>query len=199
MYGSHSLKPNLADYIAILPASEGSKPSKQPPQISCTPYPPAPAGHVTLTRSVVLTVCGWSNTQFSYWARRAEAISVLASRDQRLNAGRALEEKLHLLGVTCLSAFSARDACTDAPSTVDECVSVTGKGLDAIIEKVKKRSGASQFLRGRHSILDAFGTASNEGVETHVQRRPAPGYMPTFQAEMYVHERPDQADRTRSE
>ena len=34
----------------------------------------------------------------------------------------------------------------------------TGKGLDGAIADVKKRTGASQFLRGRQSSLDAFGS-----------------------------------------
>jgi hypothetical protein len=33
---------------------------------------------------------------------------------------------------------------------------VTGKGLDGIVEEVKKRTGASQFIRGKHSSLDPF-------------------------------------------
>lgn len=32
-----------------------------------------------------------------------------------------------------------------------------GKGLDTIIDEVKKRSGASQFIRGKHASLDPFG------------------------------------------
>ena len=33
---------------------------------------------------------------------------------------------------------------------------ITGKGLDAIVEEVKVRTGASPFIRGKHSCLDSF-------------------------------------------
>ena len=33
---------------------------------------------------------------------------------------------------------------------------ITGKGLDAIVEEVKVRTGASPFIRGKHSCLDPF-------------------------------------------
>jgi hypothetical protein len=33
---------------------------------------------------------------------------------------------------------------------------ITGKGLDAIVEEVKARTGASPFIRGKHSCLDPF-------------------------------------------
>lgn len=70
---------------------------------------------------------------------------------------------------------------------------VTGKGLDVIIDEVKKRTGLSPFLRGKHSSLDPFGTVSVEGDDDG--SRPAV-YMPTFQAEKYVHEVPAEADPT---
>ncbi|KAF8758755.1 hypothetical protein RHS01_02761 [Rhizoctonia solani] len=110
------------------------------------PYNDAPSGSVTLTRNTVLALSGWSNTQFSYWARRAEAVSVLASHDDRLRAvACALERRLH------------PNKYTDSPIEEDH---VTGKGLDAIVDDVKKRTGASQFLRGKHSSLDPFSTVS---------------------------------------
>ncbi|KAG8764196.1 hypothetical protein FRC11_000050 [Ceratobasidium sp. 423] len=110
------------------------------------PYSDAPSGSVTLTRNTVLALSGWSNTQFSYWARRAEAVSVLASHDDRLRAvASALERRLH------------PNKFPDSPIEEEH---VTGKGLDAIVDDVKKRTGASQFLRGKHSSLDPFSTVS---------------------------------------
>jgi len=111
------------------------------------PYAASPTGSVTLTRNTVLALSGWSNTQFSYWARRAEAVSVLAVHDERLRAvANALERRLH------------PNAHIGEPDIEEE--SVTGKGLDAIVDDVKKRTGASQFLRGKHSSLDPFSTVS---------------------------------------
>jgi hypothetical protein len=110
------------------------------------PYNASPTGSVTLTRNTVLALSGWSNTQFSYWARRAEAVSVLAAHDDRLRAvASALERRLH------------PNRFLDPPVEEEH---VTGKGLDAIVDDVKKRTGASQFLRGKHSSLDAFSTVS---------------------------------------
>ncbi|KAG8681195.1 hypothetical protein FRC09_017688, partial [Ceratobasidium sp. 395] len=111
------------------------------------PYSASPTGSVTLTRNTVLALSGWSNTQFSYWARRAEAVSVLAAHDERLRAvANALERRLH------------PEAHIGEPDVEEE--SVTGKGLDAIVDDVKKRTGASQFLRGKHSSLDPFSSIS---------------------------------------
>ncbi|GJJ12155.1 hypothetical protein Clacol_006396 [Clathrus columnatus] len=134
-------------------------------------YHAAPSGQVTLTRSTVLALSGWSNTQFSYWARRAEAVSVLGEYDSRLHAvGIALERRL-------------RGDNTIPPNS--EAYSVTGKGLDAIIDEVKKRTGKSQFLRGKHSSLDPYGTTA---TETDQPMYPAPLFaMPTFQADYYNH------------
>ena len=64
---------------------------------------------------------------------------------------------------------------------------VTGKGLDVIIDEVKKRTGVSPFLRGKHSSLDPFGTANVE-ADGEASSGKAVVYMPTFQAEKYVHE-----------
>ncbi|KAG9103859.1 hypothetical protein FRC06_007537 [Ceratobasidium sp. 370] len=111
------------------------------------PYSASPTGSVTLTRNTVLALSGWSNTQFSYWARRAEAVSVLAAHDERLRAvANALERRLH------------PNAHVGELDIEEE--SVTGKGLDAIVDDVKRRTGASQFLRGKHSSLDPFSTVS---------------------------------------
>lgn len=140
------------------------------------PYPRAPSGQVTLTRSTVLLLSGWSNTQFSYWARRAEAVSVLAEHDPRLRAvGAALERRLR-------DPHSAEYESDER----DEGASVTGKGLDAIVDEVKKRTGKSQFLRGKHSSLDPYGTAAADLEPEHVPA-PAQYAMPTFQAERYDH------------
>jgi hypothetical protein len=63
-----------------------------------------------------------------------------------------------------------------------------GKGLDIIINEAKKRTGASQFLRGKHSSLDPFGAIYKEdenGAEVS-----APMFAPTFQAVEYSHSVP---------
>lgn len=70
---------------------------------------------------------------------------------------------------------------------------VTGKGLDVIIDEVKKRTGVSPFLRGKHSSLDPFGTVSVDADAENGGRK-AVVYMPTFQAEKYVHEVPVEVD-----
>lgn len=159
----------------------------------------APSGEVTLTRSTVLSLSGWSNTQFSYWARRIEAVSVLAVHDDRLRAvSSVLERKLRgELGADLSSDPSDEDR-SDTPASAsssfsgqegDYAQSVTGKGLDNIIDEVKKRTGASQFLRGKHSSLDPFG-AINIEVTGGGLEAPAPVYMPTFQATEYTHSLP---------
>jgi len=128
---------------------------------------------------------GWSNTQFSYWARRAEGISVLAAHDERLHAvAVALQRRINAGGVL----LDGTDE-TEIYST-EGCPNVTGKGLDIIIEDVKKRTGLSPFLRGKHSSLDPFGSANSDrdagpGPPTGVPA--APIYMPTFQAMEYSH------------
>lgn len=151
-----------------------------------------------MTRATVLALSGWSNTQFSYWARRIEAVSVLASCDDRLRAVRnALEQRLKDVSII--------DNNSPNPDTVDKSSSeadasssslfpayayvqnVTGKGLDNVIDGVKKRSGANQFLRGKRSSLDPFGTNSTESDRVTYTERSAPIYMPTFQARPYVH------------
>ncbi|PVF95634.1 hypothetical protein CPB86DRAFT_787871 [Serendipita vermifera] len=105
-------------------------------------FPKAPSGRVTLSRSTVLALSGWSNTQFSYWARRSEAIGVLAYHDRRLRM--------------VAHAFSNRLRGTKIRDEIAACDGVTGKGLDFIIEDVKERTGASPFIHGKHSSLDPF-------------------------------------------
>lgn len=172
-------------------------------------YEPAPSGQVTLSRTTVLTLSGWSNTQFSYWARRAEAISVLGMHDGRLRTvALALQRRLQsqgLLEVVDASAPSSSqqshhprvnfDASSREDLDPEEWVRtyVTGKGLDVIIDEVKKRTGVSPFLRGKHSSLDPFGTVSVD-AEADGNGRKAVVYMPTFQAEKYVHEVPAEVD-----
>lgn len=97
---------------------------------------------MTLSRSTVLALSGWSNTQFSYWARRSEAIGVLAYHDRRLRM--------------VAHAFSNRLRGTKIPDEVTATDGVTGKGLDTIIDEVKERTGASPFIHGKHSSLDPF-------------------------------------------
>ncbi|THG99179.1 hypothetical protein EW026_g3126 [Hermanssonia centrifuga] len=172
-------------------------------------FPPAPSGQVTLSRSTILSLSGWSNTQFSYWARRSEAISVLAVHDERLRTvATALERRLRTSGLSDSpsepsspsSSHSiqpsyeyggiSREMGVDAEDWVR--MYVTGKGLDVIIDEVKKRTGVSPFLRGKHSSLDPFGTANVEGEPESGKK--AVVYMPTFQAEKYVHEVPTEVD-----
>ncbi|KAG8824496.1 hypothetical protein FRB91_010248 [Serendipita sp. 411] len=102
----------------------------------------APSGRVTLSRSTVLALSGWSNTQFSYWARRSEAIGVLACHDHRLRM--------------VANAFSHRLNGAKILDEVAAVEGVTGKGLDIIIDEVKERTGASPFIHGKHSSLDPF-------------------------------------------
>ncbi|KAF8503372.1 hypothetical protein F5888DRAFT_1607090, partial [Russula emetica] len=161
-------------------------------------YPDCPAGHVTLTRAAVLALSGWSNTQFSYWARRAEAICVLAPHDKTLyQVAIALDRRLRPFVVaprydtsqdsaypspaSSLSSLSASPSSASPPPSFQDPPepNVTGKGLDALIDSVKRRTGASPFLRGKHASLDPFGTP---GGDRGVAPAAAPVYHPTFQA-----------------
>jgi hypothetical protein len=95
----------------------------------------------------VLALSGWSNTQFSYWARRSEAIGVLAYHDRKLKmVADALKNRLN--GTKIQDEIAATDG-------------VTGKGLDLIIDEVKERTGASPFIHGKHSSLDPFTVIDN--------------------------------------
>ena len=162
------------------------------------PYPDCPAGHVTLTRAAVLALSGWSNTQFSYWARRAEAICVLAPHDKTLyQVAVALDRRLRPLVAgprydgspdsAYPSPASSLSSLTRSPTSASPPPSfqdppepnVTGKGLDALIDAVKRRTGASPFLRGKHASLDPFGAP---GGDRGVAPAAAPVYHPTFQA-----------------
>jgi hypothetical protein len=149
------------------------------------PYPHSPSGSVTLTRSTILVLSGWSNTQFSYWTRRAEGISVLAAHDERLHAvAVALQKRINAGGVLLDGADEIEIYSTEG------CPNVTGKGLDIIIEEVKKRTGLSPFLRGKHSSLDPFGSTNSDkdaGPGPPHGVTAAPIYMPTFQAMEYSH------------
>jgi hypothetical protein len=156
----------------------------------------------------VLSLSGWSNTQFSYWARRAEAISVLGMHDGRLQTvATALQRRLQSSGLADVDAFASSSSqapharhfdgrhMLEEDADPEEWVRtyITGKGLDVIIDEVKKHTGVSPFLRGKHSSLDPFGTASVE-AEGEGSGRKAVVYMPTFQAEKYVHEVPAELD-----
>jgi len=162
-------------------------------------FPDCPAGHVTLTRAAVLALSGWSNTQFSYWARRAEAICVLAPHDKTLyEVAVALDRRLRPLVAAPRYDGSADSAYPSPASSLSSLTSsspssaspppsfheppepnVTGKGLDALIDAVKRRTGASPFLRGKHASLDPFGAP---GGDRGVAPAAAPVYHPTFQA-----------------
>lgn len=174
---------------------------------------------MTLSRTTVLSLSGWSNTQFAYWARRAEGISVLSPFDGRLRLVAAvLQRQLIQAGVSSLLTESSQEKSdgtnppspkTTPPGVINFAMSqhelpdevdgdpekwvktsVTGKGLDVMIDEVKKRCGVSPFLRGKHSSLDPFGAVvTDRDADGNITHREAPTiYMPTFQAEMYVHE-----------
>jgi len=163
------------------------------------PFPDCPAGHVTLTRAAVLALSGWSNTQFSYWARRAEAICVLAPHDKTLyEVAVALDRRLRPLvsaprydgspdsaypsPASSLSSLTSPSPTSASPPPTFQDPpepNVTGKGLDALIDAVKRRTGASPFLRGKHASLDPFGAP---GGDRGVAPAAAPVYHPTFQA-----------------
>lgn len=130
--------------------------------------------------------------------------------DQRLRTvATALQRRLRSSGLSDIFADPSSPSSSNSPhSTVDfdrlsrgvendpeEWVKlyITGKGLDVIIDDVKKRTGVSPFLRGKHSSLDPFGTVSVE-TDGPSGGRKAPVYMPTFQAEQYVHEVPAELD-----
>jgi hypothetical protein len=147
----------------------------------------------------VLALSGWSNTQFSYWARRAEAICVLAPHDKTLyQVAVALDRRLRPLvaaprydgsldsaypspASSLSSLTSSSPTSASPPPTFQDPPepSVTGKGLDALIDAVKRRTGASPFLRGKHASLDPFGAP---GGDRGAAPAAAPVYHPTFQA-----------------
>jgi hypothetical protein len=136
-------------------------------------YSRAPTGRVTLSRSTVLALSGWSNTQFSYWARRSEAIGVLAFHDRRLKSV-AIALHARLRGAKLTDEVGATEG-------------ITGKGLDAIVEEVKVRTGASPFIRGKHSCLDPFTITDVDpqaiiNASVHPWVGPQPGIAPDYQA-----------------
>jgi hypothetical protein len=158
------------------------------------PFLGSPNGQVTLTRSSVLALSGWSNTQFSYWARRVEGVSVLSEHDERLKSV-----------VTALERRLRGEVSADTDNAI---INTTGKGLDIIIDEVKKRTGKSQFLRGKHSSLDPFGSVNPFDLNlsmmpendfeadrcTEEMRTTAPPvYNSSFQAVAYLHEIPEGA------
>ena len=153
----------------------------------------APGGQVHITRTTVLALSGWSNTQFAYWARRSEAVSVLARHDHRLrDLACVLYQRLynrhlpadaftpsspgssHVPSSSSSSSSSSESSGSSLSGSPTQSLATfdaddperqlqvaklfTGKGLDGTIANVKKRTGASQFLRGRQSSLDAFGS-----------------------------------------
>lgn len=195
----------IQSHIALSIVHEECSHPYHPVKFMVHEFPQAPSGQVTLTRSTVLELSGWSNTQFSYWARRAEAVYVLATDDARLGA----------VSAALTVRLASLDPSVPHPSELDEnedgenLLHVTGKGIDAIVEEVKKRTGKSQFLRGKHSGLEPFGSV--EGVEnsyangsqrcdTIAEDPPAPQgrVMPTFQAEMYTHTPPSPSEASAS-
>lgn len=129
---------------------------------------------------------------------------MLAMHDSRLRTvATALQRRLHTSGLAEVDIDASTPSSSQSPQLrmnfdgqvreenldPEEWVRtyVTGKGLDVIIDEVKKRTGVSPFLRGKHSSLDPFGTVSVE-ADGEGGGRKAVVYMPTFQAEKYVHE-----------
>lgn len=136
---------------------------------------------------------------------------MLAPHDSRLRTvATALERRLQAAGLTEADAHPPSPSPSSSSHTAplpdaaeaqdmepEDWVRmyVTGKGLDVIIDDVKKRTGVSPFLRGKHSSLDPFGAAGGEdghgGGSSGASAKKAVVYMPTFQAEQYIHERPE--------
>ena len=168
-----------------------------------------------MTRASVLALCQWSNTQFAYWSRRSEAVSVLACHDSGLrDLFYVLFERLYQRPAppNAFATYSPATTSTSwSSSTASSCGSpspshskqlstsqtnqrdvdaveverrlrvaraFTGKGLDGVIADVKKRTGASQFLRGRQSSLDPFGAYLTTGAAAYDPNWPV--VMPSF-------------------
>ncbi|KAI0027688.1 hypothetical protein K488DRAFT_74346 [Vararia minispora EC-137] len=150
------------------------------------PFPRCAKGYVRLTRETVLALAGWSNTQFSYWMRRVEAIAVFSSHDA------TLRQMKHVL---LRLLYPEPGTGASPPPSPLEMPNITGKGLDALIDDIKRRTGASQFLRGKHASLDAFCAAEHAPAAAAA----ASPTFPTFHAQMYSHEQrvADQARRKR--
>lgn len=106
----------------------------------------APNGVVILTRFKVLALSGWSNTQFAYWARRSEAIAVLGSHN----------EQLAQLAVSLRRRLAAPLETLKGGLVGEQLLTLTGKGIDAIIIDIKDRTGISPFHKGKHSSLQPF-------------------------------------------
>jgi hypothetical protein len=63
---------------------------------------------------------------------------------------------------------------------------ITGKGLDTIIEEVKKHTGKSPFLRGKHCSLDPFGSPPDQEGRSDMVAV-AQVFNASFQAVAYTH------------
>lgn len=100
--------------------------------------------------------------------RRVEAISVFAAYDETF-----AELKQTLYGL--LYGGVSQHSPPASPG-------VTGKGIDALIDTVKRQTGLQPYVRGKHASLDAFCAA--ELGPTHAQ----PPAFATFQPQMYSHE-----------
>ena len=100
--------------------------------------------------------------------RRVEAISVFAPYDETF-----AELKQTLYGL--LYGGLSQNSPPASPG-------VTGKGIDALIDTVKRQTGMQPYVRGKHASLDAFCAA--ELGPAHTQ----PPAFATFQPHMYSHE-----------
>jgi hypothetical protein len=148
-------------------------------------YAGSPTGYVILTRTTILALSGWSNTQFSYWARRVEAVSVLEACDERIRAiASALKRHLFCNGSHHQPQLSSTSV--DPRPEKDLYLDITGKGLDTVIEEVKKQTGKSPFLRGRHCSLDPFGSPPDREGQSDIVAA-ARVFNASFQAVAYTH------------
>lgn len=162
-----------------------------------------------ITRASVLALCQWSNTQFAYWSRRSEAVSVLAGQDaglrdlffvlyQRLYQKDPPSHAFVTSAPSSSASWSSAASSSGSPPPTTHQIppsprghghgqqpvfgrtdaveterrlrvarSFTGKGLDGVITQVKRRTGASQFLRGRQSSLDPFGAYLESGIAAY--------------------------------
>lgn len=85
--------------------------------------------HFNLACSAILVLSGWSDTKFSYWARRSEGIS--AQLQSCLRQDRVLQD---LPDDDSLSSLTYRCAMYSSPN-------ITSKGLKIMVEEIKKCTG----------------------------------------------------------
>ncbi|KAJ4501551.1 hypothetical protein C8R41DRAFT_862145 [Lentinula lateritia] len=114
----------------------------------------SPNGRVILTRENVFTISGWSKVFFSYWSRRAEHLALFSLHDDLLRIiGLELERRL---------SQDLHDLDFTTNTVVQSLIQMTTRKLDAVLKMTKDRTGLNPTkLRGKHSILDAYGAAKD--------------------------------------